>query len=243
MRLNKYIARSGVCSRRKADELIENGNVKINGQVFRQVGYQLLPDDQVVVNGIPIALESKKVYLMFHKPKGVITTAKDEQGRTTIFSYLTDVPQRVFPIGRLDGDTTGLLLLTNDGDFAQRLAHPRYKIGKTYEAKIAGDLSFKKIAQLERGVDIGGYVTGPARVSLVKKGEKSTVAQITVYEGKNRQVRKMFRAVGHPVWELKRIAIGNLSLARLKEGHYRKLTPKEIQGLLALGAGEDTVEE
>lgn len=231
MRLNKYIAAAGVASRRKADELTANGNVKVNGQVMREMGYDVLPDDTVEVNGIVISPSEKKIYVMLHKPSGYITTTSDQQGRPTVMELVSDIPQRVFPVGRLDYNTTGLLLMTNDGDLANKLMHPGHKVGKTYRAKVAGVLSAAKVAKLRKGVDIGGYVTSLAKVTVVKQTERSAVADITIYEGKNRQVRKMFKAVGCPVQELQRTALGDLYLARLAEGHYRKLTRQEIEYL------------
>ena len=218
MRLNKYIAASGTASRRKADELVFNGNVRVNGMVVKEPGYQVQPDDTVEVNGSRIIASDKKVYIAMNKPLGYVTTMKDQFGRPAVADLVTDIEERVFPVGRLDYNTTGLLLLTNDGDLA-------------YRVRVAGWLSDTKIAKLRRGVDIGGYVTARAQVKVVKQMERSTVVEITIHEGKNRQVRKMFRAVGCPVQELERISIGDIRLGRLSPGHYRKLTKQEIDYL------------
>lgn len=234
MRLNKYIAAAGVTSRRKADQLTINGNVKINGQVMREPGYDVLPDDRVEVNGALVIPAEKKIYVMVNKPKGYITTTSDQKDRPTVMELVEDVPQRVFPVGRLDYNTTGLLLMTNDGELANKLMHPGHQVAKTYRAKVAGVLSPSKVAKLTRGVDIGGYITSPAKVNVVKQTERSALVDITIYEGKNRQVRKMFKAVGCPVQELKRTVLGELYLARLAEGHYRKLTREEIAYLMSL---------
>ncbi len=231
MRINKYIAQAGVASRRKADELIENGNVRVNGQVIRHPGLDVAPDDRVEVNGRQVLPVTKQVYIMLNKPKGFITTVKDEKGRPTVMDLVTDVQERVFPIGRLDGNSTGLLSMTNDGELANKLAHPGHKIGKTYRAWVAGVVSPQKLAILRKGVNIGDYITAPAQVTVLKQTERSATVEITIHEGKNHQVRRMFQAVGCPVQELKRIAVGDLYLARLKEGHYRKLTREEIDYL------------
>ncbi len=234
MRLNKYIAQAGVASRRKADEMTQAGNVKVNGVVIKEMGYDVKPGDLVEVNGTMISDGEKPVYIFLNKPKGIITSMSDEKGRPTVADLVTDIPERLFPVGRLDRDTTGLLLMTNDGDLANRLAHPKYHIEKTYRALISGVLSEKKQRILRTGVDIGGFVTSPAKVEVVRQTGKSAVVDITIHEGKNRQVRKMFAAVGCPVKELCRTKIGDLYLARLKEGTYRKLTRQEIDYLKGL---------
>lgn len=231
MRLNKYIAQAGMASRRKADELTKNGNVKINGQVMKEPGYDVKEGDFVEVNGIEIKTAEKKVYFMLNKPKGYVTTMDDDKGRLIVKDLIKDIPQRVFPVGRLDYNTTGLLIMTNDGELANILTHPKHEVEKTYRAKIAGVLSKEKLAILRKGVDIGGFVTGAARVFVVKQTERSAIVEITIHEGKNRQVRKMFKAVGCPVQELQRVAIGDIYLSRLREGHYRKLTRDEIKYL------------
>ena len=231
MRLNKYIAQSGIASRRKADELTINGNVKVNGRVMKELGYDVLPDDTVEVNGRVISADEKKVYIALNKPKGFVTTMSDDKDRLTVADLVSDIPERIFPVGRLDYNTTGLLIMTNDGDLANKLSHPRHHVEKTYRAKVSGVLSGKRMSALRKGVDIGGFVTSPAKVTIVKQTEKSAIATITIHEGKNRQVRKMFKAIGCPVQELTRIAIGDIQLARLKEGTYRKLTRQEIDYL------------
>lgn len=231
MRLNKFIAQSGIASRRKADELTINGNVKVNGRVMKELGYDVLPDDTVEVNGRVISADEKKVYIALNKPKGFVTTMSDDKDRLTVADLVSDIPERIFPVGRLDYNTTGLLIMTNDGDLANKLSHPKHHVEKTYRVKVSGVLSGKRMAALRKGVDIGGFVTSPAKVTIVKQTEKSAIATITIHEGKNRQVRKMFKAVGCPVQELTRIAIGDIQLARLKEGTYRKLTRQEIDYL------------
>lgn len=231
MRLNKYIAQAGIASRRKADELTLAGNVKINGVAMREPGYDVVEGDVVEVNGRVIKPAGKMVYLMLNKPVGFVTTAADEKGRATVMDLVSDVDERLFPIGRLDFNTSGLLLLTNDGELAYRLTHPKHQIYKTYRARVSGVLSESRMAKLRKGVDIGGFVTSKANVKMIKQGERSAIVEIQIAEGKNRQVRKMFAAVGNKVMELQRVAVGELYLGHLKEGHYRKLNQKEIEYL------------
>ena len=232
MRINRYIASSGLCSRRKADELIENGNVKVNNITLKEPGYDVKPGDLVEVNGTLIEGSEKKEYIMLNKPVGYITSAKDEQGRPTVMDLVTDVEGRIFPVGRLDYNTSGLLIMTNDGDFAYKVSHPKHQKGKTYRAKVQGIISQTKLRKLEKGIDIGGFVTSPAKAKIVKELPKQTVVDLTIYEGRNRQVRKMFKALGNPVVELERIAIGDVRLGRLAVGGYRNLTKAEIESLI-----------
>lgn len=231
MRLNKYIAQSGVASRRKADELTLQGKVKINGAVLKEPGYDVAENDVVEVNGHVIKHDAKKVYIMLNKPKGFITSVDDERDRPTVMELVSDIEERLFPIGRLDYNTSGMLLMTNDGDLAYKLAHPKNHIYKTYRARVTGQLSAERMSKLRNGVDIGGFVTSKAVVNVVKQVERSAIVEIKIFEGKNRQVRKMFAAVGNKVLDLERVAIGDLYLGHLKQGHYRKLTQKEIEYL------------
>ncbi len=231
MRLNKYIAQAGVASRRKADELIANGNVKINGKTVREMGIDVLEEDSVEVNGKSIKAAAKFVYIILNKPKGYITSLDDEKSRPIVSELISDIEERLFPIGRLDYNTSGMLLMTNDGDLAYRLTHPKHQIYKTYRARVSGYLSIEKVGHLKKGIDIGGFVTSKAKVEVIKQGERSAIVEIQIYEGKNRQIRKMFAAVGNKVVDLERVAIGELHLSHLREGHYRKLTPKEIEYL------------
>lgn len=234
MRLNKYIADAGICSRRKADELIENGNVKVNGATMKEMGYQVEDGDVVQVNGKTIESAGKKVYVAVNKPLGYITSMDDDKGRATVAELVSDVPERLFPVGRLDYNTTGLLIMTNDGQLTYTLTHPKHEVYKTYIAKVAGVLSDTRLAKLRRGVDIGGFVTSPAKVKVIKQMPRHAIVEISIREGKNRQVRKMFAAVGNKVQELQRVAIGEIKLGRLMEGHYRKLNREEIEYLKKL---------
>ena len=234
MRLNKYIAAAGVCSRRKADELIANGNVRINGAVMKEMGYDVADSDTVQVNGRTISAASKKVYVAVNKPLGYITSMDDDRSRATVAELVADIPERLFPVGRLDYNTTGLLIMTNDGDLTYTLTHPKHEVWKTYIATVSGVISDNRIARLRKGVDIGGFVTSPAKVRVIKQMPRHAVVEISIHEGKNRQVRKMFAAGGNKVQELERVSIGDIRLGRLMSGHYRKLTREEIEYLKSL---------
>jgi len=233
MRLNKYIAHAGITSRRKADELIAAGKVRVSGRVVTELGFDVDEGGGVAVevDGQPILPAAKLSYIALNKPKGYITTTSDERGRATVMELVSGAGGRLFPVGRLDGPTTGLLLLTNDGDFAQRLAHPKHELVKTYLARVTGAMTEAKLRRLRSGVDIGGYVTKPAVIEIVKAGEHSLLVEVRIHEGKNRQVRKMFAAVGCRVTELERTAIGDVRLGNLLPGHWRKLTPREVASL------------
>ena len=231
MRINKYIAQAGICSRRKADELIANGNVKINGAVLKEPGYEVTDGDKIEVNGTQIDAKQKLEYVLINKPLGMVTTVSDDKERLTVMDVVADIDARLFPVGRLDYNTSGALIMTNDGEMAYRLTHPKHEVYKTYRARVAGILSNEKAARLRKGVDIGGFVTSPAKVNIIKGTQHSTIVEISIHEGKNRQVRKMFAAVGNPVQELERIAIGEIRLGHLKPGHYRKLTREEVEYL------------
>lgn len=234
MRINKYIASAGICSRRKADDLVANGNVRINGVVVKEAGAQVGEGDIVEVNGSVISATHKNVYIAVNKPLGYITSMEDDRERATVADLVTDIPERLFPVGRLDYNTTGLLIMTNDGQLTYTLTHPKHEVYKTYVARVEGVISGSRLAKLRRGVDIGGFVTSPAKVKLVKQMPRYAVVEISIREGKNRQVRKMFAAVGNRVQELKRVSIGEIRLGRMKEGHYRKLTREEIEYLRSL---------
>ena len=231
MRINKYIAQAGICSRRKADELIANGNVKINGAVLKEPGYEVTDGDKVEVNGTQVSAKQKNEYVLINKPLGMVTTVSDDKERLTVMDVVADIDARLFPVGRLDYNTSGALIMTNDGEMAYRLTHPKHEVYKTYRARVVGILSNEKAARLRKGVDIGGFVTSPAKVNIIKGTQHSTIVEISIHEGKNRQVRKMFAAVGNPVQELERTAIGEIRLGHLKPGHYRKLTREEVEYL------------
>ena len=231
MRINKYIAQAGIASRRKADELITNGNVKVNGAVMKELGYDVKDGDDVQVNGTQVKNNRKLVYVLVNKPLGMITSAKDEKDRATVMELVQDIDERLCPVGRLDYNTTGALIMTNDGKLTYRITHPKHELEKTYRVLVKGVVSEEKVRRLRSGVDIGGYITKKAKVQIIKGGQKSTLVEVSIHEGKNRQVRKMFAAVGNPVQELERVAIGKIRLGHLRPGHYRKLTREEVEYL------------
>ena len=229
IRINKYIAECGVCSRRKADVLIQNKKVLVNGNIIDTLGTMIDEDkDVVTINKKVIKKKKKLVYIMLNKPKGYVTTSIEQFGRKSVLD-LIDIKQRIYPVGRLDMYTEGLLLLTNDGDFANMLMHPKNKIKKTYIVKVKGNVTEDKIQKLRNGVDIGGYITKKAEVTEIKD---SSLFQIVISEGKNRQVRKMCESVGLQVINLKRVKIGSLELGDLPVGKYRLLNDKDIEEII-----------
>lgn len=230
MRLNKYLADCGVGSRRACDKLIEEGKVKVNDKVAT-VTTQVEEGDKVSVNGKRVGTGKKLTYIMLHKPKGCVTTVTDDLGRKTVMDFVKDIHSRVYPVGRLDYDTEGLLLLTNDGDLANKLTHPSNEVSKTYIARISGALSDADVRQLEKGVMVDGKVTAPAVVKVLQGDVHHARVEISIHEGRNRQVKKMFEAVGKEVEFLKRVAIGELHLGGLQRGKYRFLTEKEVNYL------------
>lgn len=233
MRINKYIADAGIASRRKADDLIRRGQVKVNGAVLTQPGYDVQDGDEVSVSGQLIShTEQTKVYYMLNKPVGCITSVHDEKGRPTVMDCLQEVEERIYPVGRLDYQTSGLLFLTNDGDFAYRLTHPKHEVGKTYILRAEGSLNHRQLQRLRNGVDIGGFRTSPAQIRVLKCNKHSTVLEMTIHEGKNRQIRRMLEAVGSRVIELERVAYGNIVLGHLKPGRFRRLNPSEVAYLM-----------
>ena len=232
VRLQKVIADAGVASRRKAEELITAGRVTVNGQVVRELGTRVDPErDHVKVDGRHLKPPQPQSFIMLNKPKGVLSTLSDPAGRPTIQHLLHGVSLRMFPVGRLDYDTEGLLLLTNDGNIAQALLHPRYHVPKTYRAKLKGVLTDDDIQQLERGVQLEDGVTAPAVLKKGGKAEANSWIEITIYEGRKHQVKRMFEAVGHPVLRLERIRFGPLSLGGLPPGQFRFLTDREANAL------------
>ncbi len=234
MRLNKYLADCGVDSRRNCDGIIAEGRVKVNGKTVRELGTVVDEErDSVTLDGRRIR-PKRNVYLMLHKPKGYVTTVKDELGRKTVMELLEDVKARIYPVGRLDYDTEGLLLLTNDGDLSFRLTHPSNEVPKTYVVRISGKISKESISVLQNGVEIDGRKTAPAKVDLLDQDEHHSRLELTIREGRNRQIKKMFEAVGHEVEFLRRSAIGDLRLGGLTRGTYRYLTEKEINYLKKL---------
>lgn len=233
-RLQKVIANSGVASRRKAEELILKNKVKVNGVIVNTLGSKVGKGDQIEVNGVLISKEDK-VYYILNKPREVITSVTDDKGRKTVVDLIPE-DKRIYPVGRLDYDTTGLIILTNDGDLANLLMHPKNEIDKCYVAKITGSLNPKEMMMLKTGVKIDNVKTRRSRVKVrkVDKESDTSIVEIVIHEGKNHQVKKMFEAVGHEVLKLKREKIAFLDLKGLKSGEYRKLNPKEVATLFAL---------
>ncbi|RNA69092.1 pseudouridine synthase [Alteribacter keqinensis] len=234
-RLQKVIAQAGVTSRRKAETLIEEGRVTVNGKMVTELGTKVDPhNDKVEVNGVPIDKE-EPVYYLLYKPQGVLSSVEDHLDRRVV-TDLIESEKRIYPVGRLDYDTSGLILLTNDGEFANVLMHPKYRIQKTYIAKIRGIPSRQNLKLLERGIKLEDGKTAPARVKLVKaNNQKGTaIVEITIHEGKNRQVRRMMEAIGHPVEKLKREQYGFLTLRGLNAGEFRELKPHEVKKLREL---------
>lgn len=232
MRLQKYISKAGITSRRKAEELIVKGKVKINGETVTEMGIKINPDKDIVsVNNKEIDIIKRKIYVMLNKPEGYVTTMDDQFNRPKVIDLVKGIEERIYPVGRLDYNTSGLLLLTNDGELTNNITHPRNHIDKTYIATVKGILSKDKLERFEKGIDIGGYITAPARIQLIKSYEDKCDVKITIHEGKNRQIRRMLDVLGHPVLRLKRIAIGELTLEGLSKGKWRNLKSVEIEYL------------
>ncbi|WP_078545982.1 23S rRNA pseudouridine(2605) synthase RluB [Litchfieldia alkalitelluris] len=238
-RLQKLIAQAGVASRRKAEELILEGKVKVNGKVIKELGTKVTQNDKIEVNGIPLEKELP-VYFLLYKPRGVISSVSDDKGRKVVTDLFPYIEQRIYPIGRLDYDTSGLLLLTNDGDFANVLMHPKYEVDKVYVAKVKGIPFREKIRQLEKGIMLEDGKTAPAKVKVlsVDKKKQTSIVEIIIHEGRNRQVRRMFEAIGHEVMKLKRERFGFLTLQGLSTGEYRELSRHEVKQLRALATTE-----
>ncbi len=237
-RLQKYLAEAGVASRRKAEELIAQGKVKVNGKVVTEMGMKIDPakDEVTYLDKKVTTKDTKMVYIMLYKPEGYVTTAKEQFGRPAVMDLVKGVKERIFPVGRLDYDTSGLLLLTNDGDLTYKLTHPKHDVDKTYIAKLYGIPDEGALQKFRRGVVIDGKRTKPAKIQIIDKDKdgRFCTAEIIIHEGRNRQVRKMCEAIKHPVAQLKRVATGDLKLGDLQKGKYRHLTEKEIKYLKKL---------
>ena len=237
MRINKYIALCGVASRRKAEELILAGKVKVNDNIVKELSYQVDEENDVVkVDDKIIKEENKLVYILLNKPEGYITTVKDQFDRESVLDLVTDIKERVYPIGRLDYETSGLLLLTNDGDLTYKLTHPKHEVDKTYVARVKGKLTPDEIKMFKSGLKIEDYVTAPAKLKVIRYDEKTNVSllEIKIHEGKNRQVRKMCKAINHPVLRLKRTAMGKIRIGECEIGNYRYLTEDEVKYLKSI---------
>ena len=233
MRLQKYIAMCGAASRRAAEQLISDGKIKVNGAVVTEMGTKVEAGADIVeLDGERLKMSDKRYYIMLNKPVGYVTTVKDQFDRPTVIDLIKeDINARVFPAGRLDYETEGLLLLSNDGDFTYRVTHPKFHTDKTYEALVKGGISISSLRRLRRGVDIGGFVTSPAEVEIINAEAGKTLLKIVIHEGKNRQVRRMLEAVGCRLENLKRVKIGKVELGNLPLGRWRYLTSHEINYL------------
>ncbi len=233
-RLQKIIANSGYCSRRKAEELILNGKVRVNGEIINTLGSKVSYSDTIIINGVTLKLEPKE-YVLLYKPRGVVSSAHDDKGRKTVVD-IVESENRLYPVGRLDYDTSGILLLTNDGELTNLLIHPSHEVEKVYVAKIDDIVIPSLVKSLEKRVIIDGKKTGKARVKIKKidKKKKSSLIELMIYEGRNHQVKKMFEAIGYHVSKLKREKFAGLTLDGLKSGEYRHLNIKEVKKLYAI---------
>ena len=234
MRINKYIASCGVASRRKAEEIILDRRVKVNGEIVSELSFNIDENKDIVeIDGKVISLSENHVYIVLNKPEGYITTVKDQFDRPSVLDLVTDIKERVYPIGRLDYETSGLLILTNDGDLTYKLTHPKHEVDKTYVALVKGQPTYEELKNFRDGLEIEDYKTAPAKIRVVDVNEEKNYSkcEIKIHEGRNRQVRKMCKAINHPVLRLRRIAMGDIRLKGIKVGEYRHLTKEEIEYL------------
>ena len=235
IRLQKVLAAAGIASRRASEILIEEGRVEVNGKVVTEQGMRVNPDtDHIRVDGARIPPPRRHMYLVLNKPRGVVSTMDDPEGRPTLTDYLPRTKERLFHVGRLDTDTEGLIVLTNDGEFANRLAHPRYEVPKAYHVQAAGVMDNRIIRRLEKGVTLDDGKVKPDNVKLISRGQDRTLLAVTLHEGRNRVVRRMFDTIGHPVDRLSRTAIGPVRIGQLPLGETRELTREELGALLDL---------
>jgi len=231
MRLQKYLALSGVASRRTAEKMIQDGRVSVDGVTITEMGVQVEIGQDIRVDGKLVTPEPEKKYIMYHKPAGEVTTASDPEGRATVLDKFRDYPVRLYPVGRLDYDSEGLLLLTNDGDLTERMLHPSQEVEKTYLARVSNELTIAEAKRLEAGVMVDGRKTSRAKVKILGFKGLYTDILVTIHEGRNRQVRKMVEQVGHQVVMLRRIRFGPLKLDDLPRGMWRELTDEELREL------------
>jgi len=229
MRINKFLATAGLGSRRKCEEFVLNGDIKVNGKIVKELSTEINEKDIVLYKNQPISLIEEKVYYIFNKPKGCVTTSLDDRGRKTVLDYFKNVNQRLFCVGRLDYNTQGLLILTNDGDFSNQVMHPSKHIAKTYLVEIKGKLESEEIDKLQNGIELDGEKTLPSLVNIVEEKENKSLIKITIYEGRNRQVRRMFEAINKFVINLERVKIGELTLSDIPRGSYKKVSYETIK--------------
>ncbi len=231
MRLQKYLALCGVASRRHAEEMIESGRVTVNGITVTRMGTQAEEGDVVCVDGKPVFPEAEKKYIIYHKPAGEVTTVSDPEGRPTVLDRFSDIGVRLFPVGRLDYDSEGLLLLTNDGDLAEKMMHPSHEVDKAYYCKVLGSVTPEALDRLAKGVMLDDHPTSPARVRLIRQEAFDSIVMVTIHEGRNRQVRRMFEELGYKVLMLRRVRFGPLDLGDLRRGQWRFLEENEVREL------------
>jgi len=234
-RLQTILSAAGAASRRSAAELIESGRVKVDGRPVLEKGFKLDPaKHKILVDSRPLPEKEKKYYFLLNKPRGVISTAKDTHNRRKVTDFFKRIKGRLYPVGRLDKDTTGIILLTNDGELTHRLTHPRFEVDKEYTVKINGGVSPRRISELGRGIDIDGKATSPCKIRIIRKDGEDTILKIKIHEGRKRQVRRMFEAIGRRVIELDRVKYAGLELGRLRRGEFRRLSRKEIERLITM---------
>ncbi|MBD3425815.1 MAG: pseudouridine synthase [Candidatus Omnitrophica bacterium] len=238
-RLQNVLAHAGISSRRGAADLIARGKVKVDGRVVTEKGYKLDPRrHEIFVNGQALPREEKKYYILFNKPTGVISTVKDTHGRKKVTDFFKDIKARLYPVGRLDKDTTGILIITNDGELANKLMHPRFEIEKEYQAMVNGFLAPADKERLEKGIMLEGIRTSPCIIRRVKRTRDRDVLRIKIHEGRKRQIKRMFEEVGLKVTELERTGYAGLRLGRIKRGDYRFLTESEVERLSRIGEND-----
>lgn len=231
-RLQKILSHAGIASRRVAEQMILNGRVSVDGEIINELGKKFnIVKNKICVDGKIISNSESKVYILLNKPAKVLSSARDDRGRKTVVDLITDVNERIYPVGRLDFDTEGLILLTNDGRLMNALLHPKFEINKTYLVNTIGNITEEKLNRLRYGIELDDGITAPAYVQLISKSNAETNIKITIHEGRNRQIRRMFSAIGCNVKKLKRIKFANLSIHNLKIGEYRKLSKLELQNL------------
>jgi 23S rRNA pseudouridine2605 synthase len=230
-RLQKILARAGICSRRKAEEYISDGRVAVGGKVVTRPGLKVDPEQAEITIDGKLVRREEKIYILLHKPAGYVTTMSDPQGRPIVTDLLPGIKYRVFPVGRLDLDSEGALILTNDGALGNKVLHPSFEVNKTYEATVKGVTREAKLQRLARGIMLDGLKTWPAKLRVLHRKKGETIIEVIIHEGKKRQVRKMFQAIGHPVLHLKRTAYGGLKLGTLGRGKYRFLTQIDLKKL------------
>jgi 23S rRNA pseudouridine2605 synthase len=231
-RLQKVMAHAGVASRRKSEEIIQQGRVKVNGKTVTELGTKVSKNDEVTVDDIPLEIE-QKVYILLNKPREVVSTADDDKNRETVVDLIEEVEERIYPVGRLDYDVTGALMLTNDGELSYKLTHPSFEFPKTYVAKVKGHMQKKDGNILANGIELDGVRTAPAKVNILSydRNSNTTMVRISLHEGRNHQVKNMFASIGHPVETLTRERFGFLSTEGLQSGEWRHLTPHEVKQL------------